>query len=90
MINQILKIFRKFQQPAQPTATSSIFDKPMSFRTVHPDERLSFDKWSKKFKVGKSFTLLEDSEWLQKVRRHNNIKSIDPEAPVYLIKGLFD
>ena len=90
MINLILKVFRKKEQQVKPVSTSSIFDKPMSFRTVQPDERLSFDKWCKKFKVGKSFTLLEDSEWLQKVRKRNHIKSIDPEAPVYLIKGLFD
>jgi hypothetical protein len=82
----IKSIISKIIGKKQPQPRSNIFDTPVSFRTVEPDVRLSFDKWSKRFKVSSSFTLLEDSEWLQKVRKHNHIKSIDPEAPVYLIK----
>lgn len=65
----------------------NILNTQVNFRTVEPDVRLSFDKWSKKFKVSSSFTLLEDSEWLSKIRKRNNIASMDNQPPVYLIKN---
>jgi hypothetical protein len=68
----------------------SIYDTPIRFKTVEPDTKLSFDKWTKRYKVGKSFTLLEDTVWLQKVRKQNNIKSLDDSQPVYLIKNLWE
>lgn len=73
----------------QPKICASIFDTPISFRTVEPDVKLSFDKWVKKYKVSSSFTLLEDSEWLHKVRKINHIKHVEEQPPVYLIKNIW-
>lgn len=71
----------------QPKLRVNAFNTPINFRTIEPDVRLDFDKWTKKFKVSSTFTLLEDSEWLIKVRKRNHIKSMDNQPPVYLVKN---
>lgn len=84
----IKSIISKVVGRNQPKVRASIFDTPISFRTVEPDVKLSFDKWSKKFKVSSSFTLLEDSEWLQKIRKTNHIKFVENNQQIiYLIKN---
>jgi hypothetical protein len=83
--SMILKVVGRNQKQSQPRV--NILNTQVNFRTVEPDVRLSFDKWSKKFKVSSSFTLLEDSEWLQKIRKTNHIKFVDDKQPVYLIKN---
>jgi hypothetical protein len=84
--SMILKVVGKKQKQSQPRV--NIFNTPINFRTVEPDVKLSFDKWSKKFKVSSSFTLLEDSEWLQKIRKTNHIKHVENNQQViYLIKN---
>ena len=50
-------------------------NKPISTITINPDQQLKFDEWSRKFNVSSRYSLLEDSEYLQKVRR-NDISSI--------------
>lgn len=50
--------------------------RPIQFRTVNPDQPLKFDEWSKRFNVSRGYTLLEDSNYLQKVRS-NDISSVN-------------
>lgn len=50
--------------------------KPIKFTTTTPDQPLKFDEWSKRFNVSRRYSLLEDSEYLQKVRR-NDISSVN-------------
>jgi hypothetical protein len=83
--SMILKVVGRNQKQSQPRV--NILNTQVNFRTVEPDVKLSFDKWNKKFKVSSSFTLLEDSEWLSKIRKRNNIVSMDNQPPVYLIKN---
>lgn len=65
----ILKIIG-WHQPQQ------INNKPISLKTTHPDQYLKFDEWSKRFNVSRKYSLLEDSEYLRKIRR-NDISSIN-------------
>lgn len=81
--NFLTRLFKNNKE----TKSTSIYDNPIKFKTVQPDVSLSFEAWCKKYKVGKSFTLLEDSDWLRKVRKLNHIKSVETEQPVYLIKN---
>lgn len=50
--------------------------KPIKFTTTTPDQLLKFDEWSKRFNVSRRYSLLEDSEYLQKVRR-SDISSVN-------------
>ena len=54
---------------------------PMTFTTVHPDTTLNLDEWKQHLNVSGKFTYLEDSEWLQKVRKRENLfaKTWKPE-----------
>ena len=50
--------------------------KPIQFKTTVPDQQLKFDEWSRRFNVSRRYSLLEDSDYLQKVRR-NDISSVN-------------
>ena len=46
---------------------------PISFTTTIPDQQLKFEEWKQHLNVSGKFTYLEDSEWLQKVRKRENL-----------------
>jgi hypothetical protein len=71
-LTSLIQTFQKLVGWSQPEIQNNIIKQEVKFKTVEPDVRLSFDKWSKKFKVSSRFNLLEDSEWLQKVRNLND------------------
>jgi len=48
---------------------------PISFTTTIPDQQLKFEEWKRRFGVSSKYSLLEDSEYLQKIRK-NDISSI--------------
>ena len=62
----IKSIISKIIGRKQPKPRSNIFDTPVSFRTVEPDVRLSFDKWSKRFKVSSSLPCLKTQNGFKK------------------------
>ena len=71
-LTSLIQTFQKLVGWSQPEIQNNIIKQEVKFKTVEPDVRLSFDKWSKKFKVSSRFNLLEDSEWLQKIRNLND------------------
>ena len=52
----------------RPSNSLTLFNKQINFTTIKPDQQLRFDEWSKQFNVSRRYSLLEDSEYLQKIK----------------------
>ena len=57
----------------QPEVRTNVLKQNMTFRTIQPSEKLDFEAWMKELNVSSSFTLLEDSDWLTKVRKNERL-----------------
>lgn len=57
----------------QPEVRTNILKQNITFRTIQPSEKLDFEVWMKELNVSSSFTLLEDSDWLTKVRKNEKL-----------------
>ena len=57
----------------QPEVRTNVLKQNMTFRTIQPSEKLDFEAWMKELRVSSSFTLLEDSDWLTKVRKNERL-----------------
>jgi hypothetical protein len=57
----------------QPEVRTNILKQNITFRTIQPSEKLDFEVWMKELNVSSSFTLLEDSDWLTKVRKNERL-----------------
>jgi hypothetical protein len=57
----------------QPEVRTNVLKQNMTFRTIQPSEKLDFEEWMKELRVSSSFTLLEDSDWLTKVRKNERL-----------------
>jgi hypothetical protein len=57
----------------QPEVRTNVLKQNMTFRTIQPSEKLDFEAWMKELRVSSSFTLLEDSDWLTKVRKNEKL-----------------
>ena len=80
--SMILKLTGK----QQPQVRVNVLEQNIRFRTAQPSEQLGFEEWMKQLNVSSSFTLLEDSDWLTKVRKNEKlfIKTWNPkESFVY-------
>lgn len=70
----------------QPEVRTNVLKQNITFRTIQPSEKLDFEAWMEELNVSSSFTLLEDSDWLTKVRKNEKlfIKTWNPkESFVY-------
>lgn len=57
----------------QPEVRTNVLKQNITFRTIQPSEKLDFEAWMKELRVSSSFTLLEDSDWLTKVRKNERL-----------------
>jgi hypothetical protein len=57
----------------QPEVRTNVLKQNITFRTIQPSEKLDFEAWMKELRVSSSFTLLEDSDWLTKVRKNEKL-----------------
>jgi len=57
----------------QPEVRTNVLKQNITFRTIQPSEQLDFEAWMKELRVSSSFTLLEDSDWLTKVRKNEKL-----------------
>jgi hypothetical protein len=57
----------------QPEVRTNVLKQNITFRTIQPSEQLDFEAWMKELNVSSSFTLLEDSDWLTKVRKNERL-----------------
>jgi len=57
----------------QPEVRTNVLKQNMTFRTIQPSEKLDFETWMEELNVSSSFTLLEDSDWLTKVRKNEKL-----------------
>jgi hypothetical protein len=57
----------------QPEVRTNVLKQNITFRTIQPSEKLDFEAWMKELNVSSSFTLLEDSDWLTKVRKNEKL-----------------
>lgn len=57
----------------QPEVRTNVLKQNITFRTIQPSEKLDFEEWMKELNVSSSFTLLEDSDWLTKVRKNERL-----------------
>jgi len=57
----------------QPEVRTNVLKQNITFRTIQPSEKLDFEAWMKELNVSSSFTLLEDSDWLIKVRKNEKL-----------------
>jgi hypothetical protein len=57
----------------QPEVRANVLKQNITFRTIQPSEKLDFEEWMKELNVSSSFTLLEDSDWLTKVRKNEKL-----------------
>jgi len=57
----------------QPEVRTNVLKQNITFRTIQPSEKLDFEVWMKELNVSSSFTLLEDSDWLTKVRKNERL-----------------
>jgi hypothetical protein len=57
----------------QPEVRTNVLKQNITFRTIQPSEKLDFEEWMKELNVSSSFTLLEDSDWLTKVRKNEKL-----------------
>jgi hypothetical protein len=57
----------------QPEVRTNVLKQNITFRTIQPSEKLDFEEWMKELRVSSSFTLLEDSDWLTKVRKNERL-----------------
>jgi hypothetical protein len=57
----------------QPEVRTNVLKQNITFRTIQPSEKLDFEAWMKELNVSSSFTLLEDSDWLTKVRKNERL-----------------
>jgi len=57
----------------QPEVRTNVLKQNITFRTIQPSEKLNFEEWMKELNVSSSFTLLEDSDWLTKVRKNERL-----------------
>jgi hypothetical protein len=57
----------------QPEVRTNVLKQNITFRTIQPSEKLDFEVWMKELNVSSSFTLLEDSDWLTKVRKNEKL-----------------
>ena len=57
----------------QPEVRTNVLKQNRTFRTIQPSEKLDFEVWMKELNVSSSFTLLEDSDWLTKVRKNERL-----------------
>ena len=57
----------------QPEVRTNVLKQNITFRTIQPSEKLDFEEWMKELRVSSSFTLLEDSDWLTKVRKNEKL-----------------
>lgn len=67
--SMILKLTGK----QQPQVRVNVLEQNIRFRTAQPSEQLGFEEWTKQLNVSSSFTLLEDSDWLTKVRKNEKL-----------------
>ena len=67
--SMILKLTGK----QQPQVRVNVLEQNIRFRTAQPIEQLGFEEWMKQLNVSSSFTLLEDSDWLTKVRKNEKL-----------------
>ena len=57
----------------QPEVRTNVLKQNITFRTIQPSKKLDFEAWMKELNVSSSFTLLEDSDWLTKVRKNERL-----------------
>jgi hypothetical protein len=57
----------------QPEVRTNVLKQNITFRTIQPSEKLDFETWMEELNVSSSFTLLEDSDWLTKVRKNEKL-----------------
>ena len=57
----------------QPEVRTNVLKQNIRFRTAQPNEQLGFEEWTKQLNVSSSFTLLENSDWLTKVRKNERL-----------------
>jgi hypothetical protein len=57
----------------QPEVRTNVLKQNITFKTIQPSEKLDFEAWMKELRVSSSFTLLEDSDWLTKVRKNEKL-----------------
>jgi hypothetical protein len=57
----------------QPEVRTNVLKQNITFRTIQPSEKLDFETWMEELRVSSSFTLLEDSDWLTKVRKNERL-----------------
>ena len=57
----------------QPEVRTNVLKQNITFKTIQPSEKLDFEAWMKELNVSSSFTLLEDSDWLTKVRKNEKL-----------------
>jgi len=57
----------------QPEVRTNVLKQNITFKTAQPSEKLDFEAWMKELNVSSSFTLLEDSDWLTKVRKNERL-----------------
>jgi hypothetical protein len=57
----------------QPEVRTNVLKQNITFRTIQPSEKLDFETWMEELNVSSSFTLLEDSDWLTKVRKNERL-----------------
>jgi len=57
----------------QPEVRTNVLKQNITFRTIQPSKKLDFEVWMKELNVSSSFTLLEDSDWLTKVRKNERL-----------------
>ena len=57
----------------QPEVRTNVLKQNITFKTIQPSEKLDFEEWMKELRVSSSFTLLEDSDWLTKVRKNERL-----------------
>jgi len=67
--SMILKLTGK----QQPQVRVNVLEQNIRFRTAQPNEHLGFEEWMKQLNVSSSFTLLEDSDWLTKVKKNEKL-----------------
>jgi hypothetical protein len=57
----------------QPEVRTNVLKQNITFRTIQPSEKLDFEAWMEELNISSSFTLLEDSDWLTKVRKNEKL-----------------
>ena len=69
----IKSMILKLTSKQQPQVRVNVLEQNIRFRTAQPNEQLGFEEWMKQLNVSSSFTLLEDSDWLTKVRKNEKL-----------------